>query len=536
MSNSNNIYNILNKIASLTPAPTQETAKQQAQAIYESVEAKGSILEGVAKIEQRLKEQLAKEGTDEKVYRHKGTYGNEYQGDSDDEEETQRQADKGTRKRGRPAKAGKKPVKKNPTGQRGRPKKADSEKSMAHLPWGGKPPKVDLNPTKKWPKDKTTVHKMEGVSKLGQRMLGESCMIDESGETLKHILNRFKTEVKKFQQGGDLDHDLYYALYDYYSDQGEMPYGTAKGRDGDPYEWVSLRLDQDLQQGQMSLPTMQDEAIDPTNPRDYEVPAVQRKAAGQEPLSMDDVKAKDEKHARDYRQRAGLEEELNELAKLAGLQTEATDKKAFAALAEPKDKITYADKIAGANKDKDVEEGNEFSGALAKAKAAGAKDFEVDGKKYKVEESCGDMSPFTGAGDMDSDNLNINTSYNSKDGRKSITVTADGEMAEQLAQMLKLSGLGGGHAEQQQPEVKVISLGSAEEVEEERDIEHANTPDEQVATVDAVTDQGDDLNRQKKQFAGKPKMGDNPMAEEINPVEQMGRKLMQAYESIKLQK
>jgi hypothetical protein len=134
----------------------------------------------------------------------------------------------------------------------------------------------------------------------------------------------------------------------------------------------------------MSLPAMQDEAIDPTNPRDYEVPAVQRKAAGQEPLSMDDVKAKDEKHARDYRQRAGLEEELNELAKLAGLQTEATDKKAFAALAEPKDKITYADKIAGANKDKDVEEGNEFSGALAKAKAAGAKDFEVDGKKYKV--------------------------------------------------------------------------------------------------------------------------------------------------------
>jgi hypothetical protein len=32
----------------------------------------------------------------------------------------------------------------------------------------------------------------------------------------------------------------------------------------------------------------------------------------------------------------------------------------------------------------DVEEGNEFSGALAKAKAAGASEFEVDGKRYKV--------------------------------------------------------------------------------------------------------------------------------------------------------
>jgi len=32
----------------------------------------------------------------------------------------------------------------------------------------------------------------------------------------------------------------------------------------------------------------------------------------------------------------------------------------------------------------DMEEGNEFSGALARAKAAGASEFEVDGKKYKV--------------------------------------------------------------------------------------------------------------------------------------------------------
>jgi hypothetical protein len=34
----------------------------------------------------------------------------------------------------------------------------------------------------------------------------------------------------------------------------------------------------------------------------------------------------------------------------------------------------------------DVEEGNEFSGNLAKAKASGAKEFEVDGKRYPVKE------------------------------------------------------------------------------------------------------------------------------------------------------
>jgi len=36
----------------------------------------------------------------------------------------------------------------------------------------------------------------------------------------------------------------------------------------------------------------------------------------------------------------------------------------------------------------DMEEGNEFSGALAKAKASGAKSFEVDGKEYPVKEGA----------------------------------------------------------------------------------------------------------------------------------------------------
>lgn len=59
--------------------------------------------------------------------------------------------------------------------------------------------------------------------------------------------------------------------------------------------------------------------------------------------------------------------------------------KKFAALAEPKDKITYADKIAGAKK-KQKDEGNAFSGAVAKAKASGSDEFEVGGKEYKVQE------------------------------------------------------------------------------------------------------------------------------------------------------
>lgn len=57
----------------------------------------------------------------------------------------------------------------------------------------------------------------------------------------------------------------------------------------------------------------------------------------------------------------------------------------FAKLAPPADKITYADKIAGAKKGM-KKEGNAFSGAVVKAKAAGADEFKVGGKEYAVKE------------------------------------------------------------------------------------------------------------------------------------------------------
>ena len=44
----------------------------------------------------------------------------------------------------------------------------------------------------------------------------------------------------------------------------------------------------------------------------------------------------------------------------------------------------------------DMEEGNEFSGKLAQAKAAGAKEFKVDGKMYPVKEGRTEYDPVTG--------------------------------------------------------------------------------------------------------------------------------------------
>jgi hypothetical protein len=72
----------------------------------------------------------------------------------------------------------------------------------------------------------------------------ESVLTDSTGHTLEHILKRFSREVADFEAGGEITDDLYHALYDYYFD--DMPYGVKKARDGDPYEWVSQRLHDDL--------------------------------------------------------------------------------------------------------------------------------------------------------------------------------------------------------------------------------------------------------------------------------------------------
>jgi hypothetical protein len=271
--------------------------------------------------------------------------------------------------------------------------------------------------------------KFTGKSKLLN--MSEARLIDESGSTLKHILDRFPAEIKAFEQGQDLEDNLYDALYDYYMSSGEMPYGVAKGRTGDPYEWVTERLVADL-------------GLDET----------------QEIIAQE------------------TDMDLNELSRLAGLK-----------------------------------------------------------------ESCGTMSPMTQTGSSEKPEINVSTNYNSADDNKSITVTAQGDSATALAQLLKLSGLmGDASAEQseEQPTAVVIAghPGEEKEVEEERDPEYANTPDEKTAGIDAAVPSGDDLHKVKG--ANPNWHGDNAMRttqfEDNDPIANLGRRLMKEYESIKVAK
>jgi hypothetical protein len=152
--------------------------------------------------------------------------------------------------------------------------------------------------------------------KVGMPQTGKKPMahMKEAHGGIKQIIGSMSGDVAKFKQDGDLSDALYNALFDYYSDSGEMPYGTAKARDGDPYEWISNRLEQELN------------------------------------------------------------------------VSENVDKEAFAALAPPTDKITFADKIAGAKKEVDEMLGDVAAEAMKQALGRG---------KKVVADEAEDNSPFT---------------------------------------------------------------------------------------------------------------------------------------------
>ena len=56
--------------------------------------------------------------------------------------------------------------------------------------------------------------------------------------TLKSIFDEFSTEIYCFRETGDLDDELYEATFEYLMNTGNIPYGVAKARTGDPYEFV----------------------------------------------------------------------------------------------------------------------------------------------------------------------------------------------------------------------------------------------------------------------------------------------------------
>jgi hypothetical protein len=289
--------------------------------------------------------------------------------DLEKDDDTDAPASKGGK--GRPRKAQTK--KPRPSGERagikGRPKKDAGEKSADNLPFSSKNKmghdpfgRVKSGAEKKGSKIKGKKHTM---SESIMESINFKRMMEEQHMTLDEMLECMNTDIAMFKESG--------VCSDRLRDMMEV-YAHAKRQ--------------------------MEETIDPTNPRDYEIPTVMRKAAGQAPLTRQDIINKDRKPEFDYHQRAhgtphpdSLDAELNELARLAGLKM-ADEGNAFTGKlkATPKgekfdlDGKEYTDT---SNLDEEPNEGNAFGAAVAKAKADGIQPGEkvtVGGKEYPVKE------------------------------------------------------------------------------------------------------------------------------------------------------
>ena len=119
-------------------------------------------------------------------------------------------------------------------------------------------------------------------------------MVPEKDYVMKYVMAKHPQETKKLLQSQDLmdiyDTDLYMALFDYFSE--DMPYGTQKGRDGDPVQYMQDELDMmgmfDGREGPFDIynktPTMKVSQPD----KDLNTPAFQRMKAG-DPRYTDDT-------------------------------------------------------------------------------------------------------------------------------------------------------------------------------------------------------------------------------------------------------
>jgi hypothetical protein len=197
----------------------------------------------------------------------------------------------------------------------------------------------------------------------------------------------------------------------------------------------------------------------------------------------------------------------------------------------------------------DVEEGNEFSGALQKAKAAGQEEFEVAGKKYKVNEcgedypSSGQMSPMTITG-QEQPHMGIPAevmaqmaatpeaepemnqpamaapeapkatyTLNITNGDNNLSMTTD--VPDEIIHIMKLAGVNKG-AEVTKKETPPAGEEGEQEVEESG---YENTPDNTNARDPQAHGDIRDWGRKgtgagKPNYPGTKASGDNPMNEQ----------------------
>jgi hypothetical protein len=117
----------------------------------------------------------------------------------------------------------------------------------------------------------------------------------------------------------------------------------------------------------------------------------------------------------------------------------------------------------------------------------------------QLEECYGQAMSYDSGMADDRSGMSISSSMDTRTGNKTLTVSAEGEAAENLAQILKLSGLASGN----------YTTGEVAE-------EYANEPKPVVQGMEVQLQQGNDLNRPKKMTPHGYRNGDNPLAMDVS--------------------
>jgi hypothetical protein len=166
-------------------------------------------------------------------------------------------------------------------------------------------------------------------------------------------------------------------------------------------------------------------------------------------------------------------------------------------------------------------------------------------KKLAGLKECGEMSPMGSTAGSQEGRINISTNASS-DGEKNVTITANGDTAVALMQILKLAGMPHGDMPASaEPEIEIVDVDSDAEEEvydvadEEVDEESipgelvGNGTDPQVLPVQSLTKggTGEVAGKEKRMHKHGYKFADNPMAMMENSLQ-----LIKEYNSIKIKK
>lgn len=436
----------------------------------------------------------------EASYVHKGTYGTSYDVGDDDSEDKPKSTEKKAK---------------------GRPKKDDSERSSASLPWGGKPPKDKF-------KHASGGWGMKGGDKFGKvtESINFKKLMDDTNMTVDEMISALQNDIKSFKQTGDMSETL--------------------------RDFIDLHRHSRKQADEAMVPS-------PTDIK-FATPAITRKAAapaGDNSWMINQADF-DQKDLESPTTHAGLAQrkrdlgidathELNELAKLAGLEVKeatATDNNLNGFVQEVakvlsrngyenSQDLSYPESVTDvlgnsslgrqwATYDEETQYDlvDDIANAIYKmndsvtSESAGANAYEVSVDLYDRDE------PVTVTVHTDADLTNCDEDMfrsEIEDCLREQGIDVD----EDVAQWDLLNPPEGWTG---------LSLDEADAPVAQPKTAPVNAPNEKYGTVKQITTQGDDMNRQKKQFASKPFRGDNPMTTELEG------KLAEMYDSIKIKK